>query len=112
MRTLLAIQTKIHKLDIIPKKAGLFSNMSNIVKCKGITGLYSGWLASMINVTPYIALQLSVFDICANNINFQNKNTIKEGITNFMIGALAGFVSTILTYPLDVLRRKMQLRVK
>jgi hypothetical protein len=62
----------------------------------------------MIGIVPYLALQLSVFDWTATHY-MPDKKSKWFDIANLLIGGWAGFVGAGLTYPADVIRRKMQL---
>lgn len=108
VRTFLSIQTAENKTEVMGAKPGMVSGMINIVKSNGFFGLYKGWLMSMIGVVPYLALQLSVFDWTATHF-MPDKKSKWFDVANLLIGGWAGFVGAGLTYPADVVRRKMQL---
>lgn len=111
VRTFLAIQTAENKSEVMGNKPGMISGMINIVKMNGFFGLYKGWVMSMIGIVPYLALQLSVFDWTATRY-MPNKKSKWFDLANLAIGGWAGFVGAGLTYPADVVRRKMQLSVR
>lgn len=110
VRTLLAIQTTEYKSDILGDKPGMFTGLGRILMKKGILGWYRGWFVSMIGVVPYIALQMSVFDYTATRF-MPSKQSKWFDVANLLIGAWAGAVGAGMTYPADVVRRKMQLNV-
>ncbi|KAG8714942.1 hypothetical protein FRC08_011223 [Ceratobasidium sp. 394] len=72
----------------------------------GIRGLYRGLIPTAVGVAPYVG------------INFAAYERLRQIITpdggeygaprKLLCGALAGSISQTLTYPFDVLRRKMQ----
>jgi len=108
IRTFLTIQTAENKTGVMGDKPGMWSGMVNIVKQNGFFGLYKGWVMSMIGIVPYLALQLSVFDYMATHF-MPDKKSKWFDVANLAIGGWAGFVGAGLTYPADVVRRKMQL---
>lgn len=108
VRTFLSIQTAGNKSEVMGDKPGMVSGMVNIVKKNGFFGLYKGWAMSMIGIVPYLALQLSVFDWTKTNYMPDKKSKWFDA-ANLLIGGWAGFVGAGLTYPADVIRRKMQL---
>jgi hypothetical protein len=110
IRTFLTIQTSENKTDVMGAKPGMWSGMCNIVHKHGFFGLYKGWVMSMIGIVPYLALQLSVFDYTATHF-MPDKKSKWFDVANLAIGGWAGFVGAGLTYPADVVRRKMQLSV-
>jgi hypothetical protein len=82
----------------------------------GVFGLYRGLNMTLVvrdmkGIAPFIGIKMSVFDSLkfhflkdSNDKNFSTKN--------FVCGGLAGAIATAITYPTDLLRRKMQLIVK
>ncbi|KAG8878486.1 hypothetical protein FRB97_002474 [Tulasnella sp. 331] len=97
----------------------------------GIRGLYRGLVPTAVGVAPYVVRAFSNV-ICLDSlltipissasfmqgINFTAYETLRGIITppehknsvprKLLCGALAGSISQTITYPLDVLRRKMQ----
>ena len=110
IRTFLALQTSENKTEAIGKKPSMLGGMYNIVKLKGFLGLYKGWCMTMIGIVPYIGIQLSVFDWSVSNL-MPNKGSKWFDVANLLVGGWAGFVGAGLTYPSDVMRRRMQLCV-
>ena len=108
VRTFLSIQTSGNKTSVMGEKPGMITGMVNIVKQNGFFGLYKGWVMSMIGIVPYLALQLSVFDWTATKF-MPDKKSKWFDTANLLIGGWAGFIGAGLTYPADVVRRKMQL---
>jgi len=72
-------------------------------------GLYKGWLATMVGITPYIAFKMSTFDILRGTVIPQDRNHPYFHLYNLSLGAVAGTVAVTLTYPTDLIRRKFQL---
>lgn len=71
----------------------------------GIRALYRGLIPTAIGVAPYVGLNFATYEALRGIITPPGKNTAGRKLT---CGALAGSISQTLTYPLDVLRRKMQ----
>jgi len=71
----------------------------------GIRGLYRGLVPTAFGVAPYVGLNFSVYELLRGYFTPPGKETAYGGL---MCGALAGTISQTLTYPFDVLRRKMQ----
>ncbi|KAM0756143.1 mitochondrial carrier [Meredithblackwellia eburnea MCA 4105] len=72
----------------------------------GVRGLYRGMVPTAAGVAPYVALNFATYEI------FKAYLTTREHAPGTFLklccGALAGSISQTLTYPLDVLRRRMQ----
>ena len=111
IRTFLAIQTTHHRTDVFGSKPSITRGLVNIVKKRGFSGLYAGWPVTVLSVVPYIGLQMSVFDWTATYFS-PDKTSPWFDLINLAVGGWAGFLSAGLTYPSDVLRRKMQISVR
>jgi solute carrier family 25 phosphate transporter 23/24/25/41 len=71
----------------------------------GIRGLYRGLVPTAMGVAPYVGLNFSVYELLRGYVTPPGKESAYGGL---LCGALAGTISQTLTYPFDVLRRKMQ----
>jgi solute carrier family 25 protein 42 len=77
-----------------------FRVFSGLVKSEqGIFALYSGLRPTLLGIVPYAGLSFASYEALK-----------KEGFGRFQAGALAGIVAQSATYPLDVIRRRMQVR--
>lgn len=63
----------------------------------------------MVGIAPYIAIKMATFDALKTTY-LPDKNVPHFDVLNFTFGAIAGMVSMTLTYPLDLVKRRMQLR--
>lgn len=88
----------------------------------GVRGLYRGLVATAVGVAPYVGLNFAAYEALRGFVTPPGKSTVPRKLT---CGALAGepheftpeilfadapigSISQTLTYPFDVLRRKMQ----
>ncbi|KAJ7783101.1 mitochondrial carrier domain-containing protein [Mycena metata] len=71
----------------------------------GIRGLYRGLVATAFGVAPYVGINFAAYEFLRGVVTPPGKNSIARKLS---CGALAGSISQTLTYPFDVLRRKMQ----
>ncbi|EGO00245.1 hypothetical protein SERLA73DRAFT_180723 [Serpula lacrymans var. lacrymans S7.3] len=71
----------------------------------GIRGLYRGLVPTAMGVAPYVGINFAAYEALRGVITPPGKSSIARKLA---CGALAGSVSQTLTYPFDVLRRKMQ----
>ncbi|TKY86060.1 hypothetical protein EX895_004885 [Sporisorium graminicola] len=72
----------------------------------GIRGLYRGCVPTSVGVAPYVALNFYFYEAARKRIS--RDGTEPSPLMKLACGALAGSISQTLTYPLDVLRRRMQ----
>jgi hypothetical protein len=96
----------------------------NIVQNEGLAALWKGNTATMIRVFPYSGIQFTVYDRCkthflrkheqdrhsaglSNNSETARRNWGLSPLESLSSGMLAGTISVILTYPLDLTRAQM-----
>jgi len=71
----------------------------------GARALYRGLVATSMGVAPYVGINFAAYEALRGLLTPPGKNGVVRKLT---CGALAGSISQTLTYPFDVLRRKMQ----
>ena len=96
----------------------------NIVQNEGLAALWKGNTATMIRVFPYSGIQFTVYDRCkthflrkheqdrhsaglSNDSESARRNWGLSPLESLSSGMLAGTISVILTYPLDLTRAQM-----
>ncbi|UZJ55127.1 hypothetical protein CBS101457_004447 [Exobasidium rhododendri] len=72
----------------------------------GIRALYKGCVPTSVGVAPYVAINFAAYEALRKNLS--NEEGEISTLRKLSCGALAGSISQTLTYPLDVLRRRMQ----
>lgn len=101
-RSVLAAQTKNRIYN------GMYDVLRQSYRQFGIYGWYKGLGLSLSGITPYIAINFTVFDFLKRTY-MPNKNHPYFDLINLGMGAFAGGFAVSITYPTDALRRKMQL---
>jgi len=87
----------------IPFYAGLTDALCRIAKDEGIRGLWQGCVSSLLLVfNP--AIQFSIYEALKRYLLLFSKNPAVYPMTAFLLGAIAKFVATVLTYPLQVVQ--------
>jgi solute carrier family 25 phosphate transporter 23/24/25/41 len=76
-----------------------------IFKEKGVIGLYKGWGTTMCGIAPYAGIKLSSYQTLRNTLYGHDAKI--GNVTNLILGAIAGCVAVTITYPTDLMRRKM-----
>lgn len=93
---------------------GIFHGLRTISMEEGPRALYKGWLPSVIGVVPYVGLNFAVYESLKDWL-IKNKSygLVKDSelsvTTKLACGAVAGTVGQTIAYPLDVIRRRMQM---
>ena len=91
----------------------------NIVQNEGLSALWKGNTATLIRVFPYSGIQFMVFDRCKIFFLHQHAENARMGegevnrawglspVESLISGSLAGAVSVVCTYPLDLTRAQL-----
>jgi solute carrier family 25 phosphate transporter 23/24/25/41 len=92
----------------------MFHAFRTIIKEEGAIALYKGWVPSVIGVIPYVGLNFAVYETLKDWVmkspTFQPDDGAELGVvTKLACGAAAGTVGQTVAYPLDVVRRRMQM---
>ncbi|CAL5222933.1 g5368 [Coccomyxa viridis] len=91
---------------------GIMHATSVIIKEEGIIALWKGWLPSVIGVIPYVGLNFAVYETLKDHVlKYYELNDERElsTLTRLACGGLAGTTGQTVAYPLDVVRRRMQM---
>ncbi|CAM8911007.1 unnamed protein product [Rhodiola kirilowii] len=93
---------------------GMFHGLSTIIRQEGARSLYRGWLPSVIGVIPYVGLNFAVYEslkdwLIKSRPFGLGEDTELSVVTRLACGAAAGTVGQTVAYPLDVIRRRMQM---
>ncbi|WRX17514.1 Mitochondrial substrate/solute carrier - like 10 [Theobroma cacao] len=93
---------------------GIFHALSTVLREEGPRALYKGWLPSVIGVVPYVGLNFAVYESLKDWLIKSKPFGLVEDselgvMTRLACGAAAGTVGQTVAYPLDVIRRRMQM---
>jgi len=91
---------------------GIIHGMTSVLKENGVRGLYRGLWPSLVGVFPYIGIDFAVYETLRTHLPPSCKN--ERGETSrtalFVCGAVAGVVGQTVAYPLDLVRRRLQVQ--
>ncbi|GAV65443.1 Mito_carr domain-containing protein [Cephalotus follicularis] len=87
---------------------GIWHAFHTICREEGILGLYKGLGATLLGVGPSIAISFSVYESLRSlwHSHRPNDSTV---MVSLACGSLSGIASSTATFPLDLVRRRMQL---
>ena len=97
------------QLDAKQKYSSTFAFSKHIFRNHGSRVFFKGFLITMIREVPAFAIYFGTFDAIYKSIKpsiFQN--AILKNIALFTTGGVAGIASWYFTYPLDVVKTKVQ----
>ncbi|OMJ07459.1 Mitochondrial thiamine pyrophosphate carrier 1 [Smittium culicis] len=90
--------------------------INHILKYEGISGFYKGLSSASIQIIPYIGLVFGTYDFISKKLSTSKSLFINDLIsnnpssTNAVVGAVAGVISKTIVYPLDLVRKRMQIQ--
>lgn len=102
VRTRLAAQTNITYYR------GIWHALHTIRKEEGIFGLYKGLRATLLSVGPNIAISFSVYETLRSQWQLQRPQD-SMALVSLACGSVSGIASSTVIFPLDLVRRRMQL---
>jgi len=106
-----------HPLDVIrlrlavtPELKGFGDGFRQIVSENGLRSLFKGYTPTVISLAPFIAINFATFDTLKTWVYPDRRKPATPVILG--LGALAGVFAQTCCYPLDTVRRRMQLAGK
>ncbi|CAA0837036.1 Probable envelope ADP-ATP carrier protein-chloroplastic [Striga hermonthica] len=79
----------------------------SMLKEEGLGPFYSGLGPSLIGIAPYIAVNFCIFDLVKKSLPEKHQNRTQATLGTTLILAT---VATLICYPLDTVRRQMQMK--
>jgi hypothetical protein len=86
----------------------LFHAIAKICKEEGHCALYRGLCPSLIGVMPYAAINYFAYDSMRKMYKTTTKKQEIGHLQTMLMGSIAGVLSSTVTFPLEVARRRMQ----
>jgi len=102
VRTRLTVQTD-------SRYKGIIHATSTIIREEGIFTLYKGMWPSILGVVPYVGLDFAVYDTLRRKLPKNSDGTLNQ-LQTLACGAIAGTVGQTVAYPLDLIRRRLQVQ--
>lgn len=118
MRTQFAVQGSTR---VFPT---MHSFIKNTLETKGVRGFYAGLAPALVGITPYMGLNFALYESLTSLATRMESRfrAIKDGqksntnafysiSKNALCGGIAGGVSKLVVYPLDTIKKRMQIQV-
>ena len=86
----------------------IFSVVSTIIKIEGPQALFQGLAPTLVGQILYSGFSFSIFETIKESIIFHQETDLTV-MQRFTSGAFAGLLAQTISYPLDVVRRRMQI---
>ncbi|GMJ07615.1 CoA Carrier 1 [Hibiscus trionum] len=88
-----------------PAYSGIRDVLRTVYREGGIRGLYRGVGPTLAGILPYAGLKFYIYEVIKTRVPEEHQKSI---VMNLSCGATAGLLGQTFTYPLDVVRRQMQ----
>jgi len=95
------------RVRIQPAYRGILDVFAKVYREGGLRGLYRGVGPSLYGIFPYAGLKFYVYEELKRRVPKKHEHSM---LANLACGSLAGLVGQTFTYPLDVVRRQMQVQ--
>jgi len=87
---------------------GYWRAMRHVVRNEGLLALWSGSRITLIGIVPYSGLSFGVFETLKAKIKDSKGGKALKTHEHLAAGAFSGLFAQSVTYPLDIVRRRMQ----
>lgn len=99
----------------VPKE---FPTMASLVthtwEARGVRGFYSGLSATLFQIAPYMGLSFGIYSslntVTAKRMDMAHSSALAVALSYVGTGAAAGLLSKLAVYPLDTVKKRMQMR--
>lgn len=102
------VRTRLAAQKSLVYYQGMGHTLRTICRDEGFFGLYKGMGATLLGVGPSIAISFTVYEILRSYWHTKRPNDSTE-MVSLACGSLSGMASSTATFPLDLVRRRMQL---
>lgn len=89
---------------------GIGHALKTIIKDEGTLGLYRGLGATLLQVGPSLAINYAAYETTRSAWLAQTDRSVPTVGMSLACGSVAGLISSTATFPLDLVRRRMQLQ--
>ncbi|XP_047975822.1 probable envelope ADP,ATP carrier protein, chloroplastic [Salvia hispanica] len=95
------------RLAVEPGYKTMSQVAANMLREEGFASFYNGLGPSLIGIAPYIAVNFCVFDLVKKSLPEKYQKRTEASMVTALVSAT---VATLMCYPLDTVRRQMQLK--
>ena len=89
---------------------GMVHCFSTVYRMEGVGALYKGLGPTLAGIAPYAAINFASYDIAKRM--YYGEHGKEDRISNLVVGGASGTFSATVCYPLDTIRRRMQMKGK
>ncbi|KAH9761691.1 mitochondrial carrier protein CoAc1 [Citrus sinensis] len=100
-----SLRSGIRSICAQPAYSGVKDVLTSVYKEGGIRALYRGIGPTLAGILPYAGLKFYIYEELKRHVPEEHQKSI---VMRLSCGAMAGLFGQTFTYPLDVVRRQMQ----
>ncbi len=108
--------TITHPLDVIRIRIAVTPEINGIADClkrvyaeNGLKTFYKGYAPTLLSLSPFIAVNFASFDFLKSWYYPDGEPDSMSAFVTLGLGAMAGLTAQTVCFPLDTVRRRMQL---
>lgn len=105
-RTKLAVETSVGGARV--KNRGIVGTLSRVFRADGFSGLFRGAYPTLVGVVPYAGISFLSFGVLKRECVDRGITKDYPTVVNMACGGCAGLAAQCATYPLDMVRRRLQ----
>jgi solute carrier family 25 (mitochondrial thiamine pyrophosphate transporter), member 19 len=83
-------------------------SVKEIYRHEGIKGYYRGAATSLLQIAPYMGLLFGTYE--ASRTHIMKTHNASPRVSDFVAGGIAGVVSKCAIFPLDTIRKRLQVQ--
>lgn len=97
------------RLAVQPELKGTRDAIMSVYKEGGFRTFYKGYVPTCLSLGPFISVNFAAFDVLKHRA-YPDPETKKNPLVVLCLGAAAGIFAQTCCYPLDTVRRRMQMK--
>lgn len=102
------VKTKFEALGNNRTYSSTVDALIKIKSAKGIRGLYSGLVPTLLRDAPFSAIYYGIYTHSKHRLESYFQDDIPSYLIHFSAGIFSGLLSTFITHPFDVIKSKIQ----
>jgi len=83
-------------------------SISDILRQEGVKGYYRGVVTSLLQIAPYMGILFGTYEAIRSSLTMSH--TFSSRTSDFLAGGIAGIVSKWAVFPLDTIRKRLQVQ--
>ncbi|KAG1714416.1 Mitochondrial coenzyme A transporter SLC25A42 [Nymphon striatum] len=92
----------------VNSKGKRYKSLYKVVKGQSLHSLYRGYVPTIIGVIPYAAISFYTYESLKAHYCDKTNNSHLHPLVRLCFGAVAGLLGQASSYPMDIVRRRMQ----